>query len=150
MKRIVPIAATVAAIAAVPALVAGAGAQSAPPSGTLELVQRERDVRAGFVDNPPRRRESAGDVFTVTGPVRDAAGRRAGTVQAVFTQTRRRGAHGAVTFLLSGGRITAVGALAGSGTDDLAIAGGTGTYAKAAGTVTITEAEGETRFRFAF
>lgn len=128
---------------------AGAGAQSAP-SGTLELVQRERDVRSGFVDNPPRRRESAGDAFTVAGPVRDTEARKVGRVQAVFTQTGRRTALGSATFLLRGGRLTIAGALAGSGTDELVIAGGTGAYAGARGTVTLREASDGVRFRFAF
>jgi hypothetical protein len=60
MKRLILTGGVCAAL-----LAGGATAQTAP--ATLELVQLERDVRGGFVDNPPRRRESAGDVFTVRG-----------------------------------------------------------------------------------
>ncbi len=145
MKRLILSAAVCAAIA-VPLLAGGAAAQS----GTLELVQLERDTTSGFVDNPPRRRESAGDLFTVRGAVRDASGARAGSADAVFTQTGRRSAVGGATFALAQGTIVISGRLGGSGTDTLAIVGGTGAYAGAAGSVVITEAQNRTRFTFTF
>ena len=145
MKRLILTGGVSAALAAA-LLAGGATAQTAP--ATLELHQLERDARSGFVDNPPRRRESRGDVFTVGGPVRDAGGRRVGNAQAVFTQTARRTAHGGGTFTLADGSIEISGRLGGSGTDTLAIVGGTGAYAGATGTVVITEPRGRTAFRF--
>ncbi len=126
-------------------LIGSAGAQTTP--ATLELVQLERDVRGGFVDNPPRRRESAGDVFTVRGPVRDAAGRAAGRATAAFTQTAKRSALGAATFVLSGGQLMIAGVVDG-GTDTLAVVGGTGAYEGATGSVRITEGRRRTVFSF--
>jgi hypothetical protein len=147
MKRLILTGGVCAALAAA-LLVGGATAQTAP--ATLEVVQLERDTRGGFVDNPPRRRESAGDVFTVRGPLRDAAGERVGSADAVFTQTGRRSARGGGTFTLADGSIEVSGRLGGSGTDTLAIVGGTGAYANATGSVRITEPKGRTAFRFTF
>lgn len=144
MKRLILIIATAGTLAA---LVGAAGAQS--PT-TLELVQLERDTRGGFVDNPPRRRESAGDIFTVRGRVRDTAGKAVGSAQAEFIQTGPRSAQGSATFSVGGGRIMIAGALAGRGDDTLAITGGTGSYAGASGTVEVVEARGRTEFRFSF
>lgn len=150
MKWLTLVAGACVALAA-PALLGTATAQPGPPSGTLELVQLERDTRSGFVDTPPRRRESAGDTFTVAGPVRDAAGRRAGRAQAVFTQTGRRSAQGNATFALRTGQIVIAGGLAGSNNiDTLAIVGGTGAYTGATGTARITMRRGRTAFRFSF
>jgi hypothetical protein len=146
MKRLILTGGICAALAAA-LLAGGATAQTAP--ATLELVQLERDVRGGFVDNPPRRRESAGDVFTVRGALRDASDRRVGSADAVFTQTGRRSARGGGTFTLADGSIEVSGRLGGSGTDTLAITGGTGAYLGASGTVVIDEGRGRTRFRFA-
>jgi hypothetical protein len=143
MKRLILIIAACAL--AVPVLVGPAGAQA--PT-TLELVQLDREVKTGFVDAPPKRRESAGDVFTVRGPLRDAGSRRVGSVDAVFTQTGRRTARGGGTFTLADGSIEVSGRLGGSGTDTLAITGGTGAYAGASGMVVITEGRGRTRFGF--
>lgn len=145
MKPLLIAAAATAALAG-STLIGSAGAQTTP--ATLELVQLERDVRTGFVDNPPRRRESAGDVFTIRGPVRDASGRRAGRAEAAFTQTGRRSALGAATFVLAGGRLMISGIVDGGGTDTLAVVGGTGAYAGAAGTVRITEGRRRTVFSF--
>jgi hypothetical protein len=147
MKRLILITGACAALAAV-LVTGGATAQTAP--ATLELVQLERDVRAGFVDNPPRRRESPGDVFTVRGRVRDATGRAVGSADAVFTQTGRNAARGGATFTLADGTIEISGALRGRGTDTLAIVGGTGAYADVAGSVRITEQRRRTVFRFTF
>ena len=149
MKRLIVATGACAALA-VSALLSTATAQSGPPAGTLALVQLERDTRTGYVDNPPRRRESTGDVFTVSGRVRDAANRPVGRAQAVFTQTGRSSAQGSATFALARGQIAIVGGLAGSGTDTLTIAGGTGAYAGATGTARITERRGRPEFLFSF
>ena len=145
MKRLTLITAACAALAV--ALVGSAGAQA--PT-TLELVQIDREVKTGLVDNPPKRRESAGDVFTVRGPIRDAQNRRAGTSNGVFTQTGPKSAHGAATFTLPSGRIAIQGVLGTSGDDTLAVVGGTGAYANATGTVRITQRAGRTTFAFTF
>lgn len=149
MKRIV-IAVAAAAAVVLTALLGSAGAQSGAPTGTLELVQLERENSSAFVDNPPRRRESPGDVFTVSGPVRDAQGRRIGKANGAFTQTGRNAAHGAATFMLAEGRIVVVGALAGAGANALAIAGGSGAYEDASGTATVTTRRNRTEFGLRF
>jgi hypothetical protein len=149
MKRLMLVTAGCAAFAALAPL-GGATAQSGDPTGTLELVQLERETGLGGVDNPPRRRESKGDVFTINGRVRDASRRPAGTVQALFTQTGRRTAQGAATFKLAQGQIVIAGGLWGSGDDTLAIVGGTGAYTRTAGTVRVTERRGRTEFLFSF
>jgi hypothetical protein len=145
MKPFLIAAAATAALAG-STLIGSAGAQTTP--ATLELVQLERDARTGFVDNPPRRRESAGDVFTIRGPVRDASGRRAGRAEVAFTQTGRRSALGAATFVLPGGRLMISGIVDGGASDTLAVVGGTGAYDRAAGTVRITEGRRRTTFAF--
>ena len=62
---------------------ATSGAQGAgPPQGTLDLVMPERGSSFRFVDNPPLRRESAGDMAVLDGPVMNAGGGAAGRVQA--------------------------------------------------------------------
>jgi hypothetical protein len=145
MKRLIL---TIAACAlAVPVLVGSAGAQA--PT-TLELVQLDREVRTGLVDAPPKRRESAGDVFTVRGPLRDAQNRRVATAHGVFTQTGPRTAHGVATVILPSGRIAFQGVLGLGGDDTLAIVGGTGAYAAAAGSVRIVQSRGRTTFTFTF
>jgi dirigent-like protein len=146
MKRLA-LAVTACTAIAVPAALTNATAQTGQPT-TLELVQLERDVRDAFVDNPPRRRESAGDVFIVSGRVRDTAGRPVGRASAVFTQTSRSSAQGAATFVLANGQIVVEGRLAGSGADTFAVVGGTGAYAGATGTARITEGRRRTEFTF--
>jgi hypothetical protein len=146
MKRLI-LTITACAALAVTALGGAAGAQA--PS-TLQLVQIDREVRTGLVDSPPKRRESPGDVFTVRGPVRDAAGGRAGTSNGVFTQTGPRTAHGAATFTLPGGRIAVQGVLGLGGDDTLAVVGGTGTYANATGSVRVVQRQARTTFTFTF
>jgi hypothetical protein len=145
MKRLILIIAACAL--AVPVLVGPAGAQA--PT-TLELVQLDREVKTGLVDAPPKRRESAGDVFTVRGPLRDAQNRRAATAQGVFTQTGPRSAHGGATITLPSGRIAFQGVLGLRGDDTLAIVGGAGAYAGATGSVRIVQRQGRTTFTFTF
>jgi hypothetical protein len=145
MKRLILIIAACAL--AVPVLVGPAGAQA--PT-TLELVQLDREVKTGFIDAPPKRRESAGDVFTVRGPLRDAQNRRAATVQGVFTQTGPRSAHGGGTVTLPTGRIAFQGVLGLGGDDTLAIVGGTGEYSGATGSVRLVQRQGRTTFTFTF
>lgn len=145
MKPYLTLAALAAAIAG-SSLIASAGAQTSPT--TLEFVQLERDVRTGFVDNAPRRRESPGDVFTIRGAVRDSAGRSAGKADAVFTQTGKDSALGAATFALRDGQLMIAGRVGGGSADTLAVVGGTGAYAGATGAVRITEGNRRTRFSF--
>jgi len=149
MKKLVLTAAATAALAAT-ALLGTATARSGPPTGTLALVQLERDARSGFVDNPPRRRESAGDVFTIRGPVRDAANQPAGSAQATFTQTGRTTAHGSATCALAQGRIATAGTIGGGAEETLVITGGTGAYAGATGAVQVTERRDRVEFVFSF
>jgi hypothetical protein len=147
-----------AAVATVVVIAATSGAQQpGPPTGTLELVLRDAESRFRFVDNPPLRRESAGDMAVVAGRARGTDGAPRGRLQAYFVATKsanfERAFRGQVsgTFMLNDGDIVIGGV-----TDDrrreepLAIAGGTGSYAGARGTVVVTETRRETRFRFTF
>jgi hypothetical protein len=64
-----------AALVAIVAVTATGGAQQpGPPSGGLELVLRERESSFTFVDNPPLRRESRGDMAVIAGRLRDTDG----------------------------------------------------------------------------
>lgn len=148
MKRIF-LAVAACAMLILPVLIASASAEG--PLGTVLLTQKGADARSTFVDNPPRKKESAGDVFTVAGPVRDAAGAPSGRVSGVFTQTSGTTAQGSVTFSLPQGDVVAVGAFAGRDpVDTLVIAGGTGAYVGAEGTVRFTEAKTRTEFLITF
>jgi hypothetical protein len=152
MSRLTVIGPAFAVLVAGLAVAAGTSAQApGPPSGTIELVQRERDARFAGVDNPPRRKESPGDVFLIGGVLRHDDGRTAGRAAAMFTQTDRRRAVGTAVFKLAGGDIVATGALDDRGSadtsDTLAVVGGTGSYAGARGTAVVSEGQGETRFR---
>jgi hypothetical protein len=127
--------------------------QPGPLTGTLQLVQRDRDARFHFINVPPRRRPpTPGDGFVITGAVRDQAGKRAGRLQAVFvlTNIRREEAQGSATFLLPDGHIMASGADTKSRVDDFAVTGGTGRYAGARGTLRVTERRRTTAFLFTF
>jgi hypothetical protein len=149
-KQIRILAAAGAAVA-LAGVAAGTGSAQEQPS-TLELVQRSTETRTGFVDTPPRRREGPGDLFTVSGPVRDSSGRRTGRSDAMFAQTSAKHAQGSATFALPSGTLVASGALDNSGRsargDRLAIVGGTGAYAGASGTLELTYERRATRFRF--
>ena len=134
------ITAACAAIVGVVALVGSSGAQqSGPPTGTLELVSLNRETRFAFVDNPPRRRERAGDLFMINARLRDASNRPAGRLHASFAETQpppRAVAQGSATFILRNGQIVVSGPLVnrrrGDQTDAFAVVGGTGAYAVAA------------------
>jgi hypothetical protein len=143
-KHMKIVAASATALAATGAVAASGGAQTTPE--TLELVQRGKETRSKFVDAPPRRRESPGDMFTISGPVRTTSGARAGRAEAVFVQTSRTTAQGSVTFKLRRGSVMALGAVGTRGADDLAITGGTGDYASVSGIATVSPGPRETQF----
>ncbi|MEA2330095.1 MAG: hypothetical protein QOH58_233 [Thermoleophilaceae bacterium] len=145
-KRLIPLA---TAAAALTYAVAGTGTGSAQdPVPTLELVAPDRQSKSSFVDAPPRRRESAGDLFTVSSRLRDATGRPAGRAHAVFVQTTGTHAQGSATFVLASGHIVATGVLDAPGrADQLVVVGGSGAYAGASGTVAVIEERNATRFR---
>jgi hypothetical protein len=130
--------------------------QPGPPTGTLQLMQRDRDTTFRFIDVPPRQGErrapTPGDGALITGAVRDQAGNRAGRLQATFviTNVRREEAEVSATFLLPDGRIMGSGADTKARVDDFAVTGGTGRYAGARGTVTVTEHRRSTTFVFNF
>jgi hypothetical protein len=158
MKRIaLSVAAVCAAIVTVVALVGTSGAQQpAPPTGTLELVTLDRETDFTFVDNPPRRRERAGDLFTIAAPLRTSAGRRVGRLHAFFAETQpppRVVAQGSATFILGRGQIMVSGPIADrprDRSDAFAVVGGTGAYTAAQGTMVTTETRRRTRFVFTF
>lgn len=137
--------------------VAGTEAQQpGPPTGTLELMQRDPETKFHFIDVPPRRggrRPNAGDGFVITGPVRDTAGNRAGRLQAhfVLTKPRREQAQVSGTFILPDGHIVISGSETRANPDHFAIVGGTGRYTGARGTFRVTDSEtGTTAFLFTF
>jgi hypothetical protein len=145
------------AIVSVAALGGSSGAQApAPPTGTLELVSHDREIRFKYIDNRPRRRESAGDLFLLSGRVRDGSGRPAGRFHASFAVTQRRPSvsQGSGTFILDNGQIVVSGPIVERGrsdrTDTLAVVGGSGAYIAARGTMVTTETRGSTRFVFTF
>jgi hypothetical protein len=151
------ITAACAAIIAVVALVGSSGAQQpGPPTGMLELVSLNRETRFTFVDNPPRRRERAGDLFMINARLRDSSGRPAGRLHASFAETQpppRVVAQGSATFILGDGQIMVSGPLVdrpGDRTDTFAVAGGTGAYTAARGTMVSTDTRRRTRFVFTF
>src|SRR5687768_17300622 len=115
MKRLALIlTAACAAIVSAAALVGSSGAQQpGPPTGTLGLVSLDRETRFRYIDNRPRRRESAGDLFLLTGRLRDGSNRRAGRFHASFAVTQRRPsvAQGSGTFILDNGQIVVSGAI---------------------------------------
>jgi hypothetical protein len=147
-----------AALAVIGVGIAGASStaqQPGPPTGTLELIGLDREARFKFVDNPPRRRESAGDQLLITQRLRNASNRRVGRVHAsfVFAPGRRSAAQGSGTFVLRNGQIVVSGILDGRGRtrrDTLAIVGGSGAYNGARGTLVTTERRRSTRFLFTF
>jgi hypothetical protein len=152
------ITAACAAIVGVVALVGSSGAQQpGPPTGTLELVSRDREIRFAFVDNPPRRRERAGDLFMINAQLRDGGNRRAGRLHASFAETQpppRVVAQGSATFILRNGQIMVSGPIVDRGrtdrTDTFAVVGGSGAYTAARGTMVSTEMRRRTRFVFTF
>jgi Dirigent-like protein len=159
MKRLaLTVTAAFAAIAGTAALVGSSGAQQpGPPTGSLELVSRESETRFTFVDNPPRRRERAGDLFVINSRLRDSSGRPAGRLHASFAETQpppRVVAQGTVTFLLRDGQIAVSGPIVNRGprdrTDTLAVVGGSGAYTAARGTLVTTETRGGARYTFTF
>jgi hypothetical protein len=120
----------------------------------LESLDRETSFK--YVDNPPRRRESPGDMFIITGRLRDNSNRPAGRFHASFVMTQRRQSvsQGSGTFVLDDGRIVVSGAIEDRGrrdrTDTLAVVGGSGAYTAARGTMVVTERRRSTRFVFTF
>jgi len=129
--------------------------QPSAPTGTLQLIQRDRDSTSRLIDVPPRqgerRRSTIGDAFLITGAVRDLAGNRAGRLQALFvvTNVRRGDAQVSGTFILPDGRIVIGGATTEADIDDFAVIGGTGRYTGARGTLRVTEGR-TTAFVFNF
>jgi hypothetical protein len=114
MRRLaLAIAAACAAIVGAAALVANSGAQhSGPPTGILGLMSRDNETRFTFVDNPPRRRERAGDLFVINSRLRDSSNRPIGRLHASFAETQpppRVVAPGNATFILGDGQIVVSG-----------------------------------------
>ena len=159
MKRVaVIIAAACAAIVSAAILVVSSDAQEpGPPTGTLELVSLDRETRFTFVDNPPRRRERAGDLFVINSRLRDSSNRPTGRLHASFAETQpppRVVAPGNATFILRDGQIMVSGPIVNRGprdrTDTLAVVGGTGAYTAARGTLVTTETRTGARYLFSF
>jgi hypothetical protein len=142
----------VVAAAATVAVVGVTTIGSTQPGGrTITVIERDRAEKESYVDNPPRgtarhARLSAGDLFTLRGPVFDEANMLTGEIDAAFT-TVKAGArrdfnrltligHGAFAF--QRGTIVFEGTfLGGDRLIHLAVLGGTEGYEGARGSVTI-------------
>jgi hypothetical protein len=138
MKRVhLLIAVVLAALGGAAVLAVSAGGQAPPATPadfTVTTTQRERDTT--YIDNPPRRRESAGDMFLGTGRI---TGAKTGTLEFACTVVSRRASvcQGAASF--SDGEVHVSARVAGeSRTLRIAIVGGTGAYNGARGTLTST------------
>jgi hypothetical protein len=142
MQRVHVLAVSVlAGLASGAVLAVSAGGQEPPPPAaaapadfTVTTTMRERDTT--FVDNPPRRRQNAGDVVAGTGRI---TGERTGTFDFACTAASRQ------AFLCMGsssfpdGAIHLQARLRGEpDTIAVAIVGGTGAFAGARGTLTST------------
>src|SRR3954454_3620678 len=136
--------------------VVGAAQPQGPPTGTLQLLQRNREANFRFIDVPPlqgvRRTPTPGDGAVITGPMRDSAGSQAGRLQALFTFTspKRGQIQVSATFVLRDGRICASGAETNARIDDFAVTGGTGRFTGARGTLRVTDGKRVTSFLFTF
>jgi hypothetical protein len=152
------ITAVCAAIVGVVALVGSSGAQQpGPPTGTLELVTLDRETGFAVVNNPPRRRLTAGDLILVNARLRDGSNRPTGRLHVSLATTQpppRVVAQGSATFILRNGQIMVSGPLVTGGrgdrTDTLAVVGGSGAYTAARGTLVITETRRSARYHFTF
>jgi Dirigent-like protein len=152
------ITAACAAILGAAAIVGSSGAQQpGPPTGTLELVSLDRETRFKFVDNPPRRRERAGDLFMINAQLRDSSNQPTGRLHASFAETQsppRAVSQGSATFIVGNGQIMVSGPIVDQGrndrTDTFAVVGGSGAYTAARGTMVTTETRSRTRFVFTF
>jgi hypothetical protein len=109
---------------------------STPPTGALQIVLRPQAFHV--VDPPPKRQgdrpPSPGDDTITVYRVFDAAGaNRLGRAQFVCVTTDRRGEHEQCTgtIALPGGQIATQGDV-----DNVAVVGGSGSYAGARGTAT--------------
>lgn len=146
-QRLTIIIATGAALGAAALIAAPGGAQQSPTA--LVLINRHSEDQTKIVDNPPRKKDGAGDIIVIDEKLRDTRGAVVGQAYAVFVQTRRA-AQGTITFRVPGGRIEAAGIDGVGDSGEFAIVGGTGDYAGARGTVTRSEIRGGQQFKFAF
>ena len=64
MKRLIAVSAAAASVAAVLAIVSATGSAQAPGPQTIHLIATEKSQF--FVDNKPKKRAGAGDVFGFT------------------------------------------------------------------------------------
>ena len=139
------------------AVVSSTAQQPGPPTGTLDLVLRDREATFRHIDHPPRgggpQAASPGDMAIIGGTLRDTSNRRVGKLHAVFLRLkgRRRNIVDQVstTFVVKGGQIVVAGISEGR-TEEMAITGGTGNYAGARGTLRVSFPKRANHFRFTF
>jgi hypothetical protein len=146
-RRGAGLAATVAAAAIVPTVIAvTSGSASDPGSRTLRLAAIEAGLR--FVDNPPRQRSrgpsaSAGDMLAWRGKLLDESNRRVGSAHKVCVVTRAGSEHDGRAFFqctqtlkLRAGDITGETAYRDDQQNaDIAVTGGTKAYEGARGSM---------------
>jgi allene oxide cyclase len=149
MKRLIAAAVLAAAatlVATAAAVNAGGGAKKSAPTGTLQLVEHEgRDVD---IDNPPRRRFSAGDAFVSRNRLYDQGDQnRVGRDHVFCVVTVVSGRESATlachaSFVFANGQIAAQGSVTFARRTrqfTVPIVGGTGAYEGARGVLTITD-----------
>jgi hypothetical protein len=142
VTRIVPLAAACVLFVAVAAFGAAGATAAAHRSVTFHLV--EKDLGFNYIDNPPRQGVDAppliGDQFAFSSELLTRSGKHAGMIEALCT-IARGGVHASATCsgnaLLKGGQLAVMAAigLSGTGTDHIAIVGGTGVYEGVSGSV---------------
>jgi len=151
-----------AAVAATAIGLGASSAQEAGPPERLELRMAYREAKVTLVDTGrkmTRRRpsESPGDIAVSRGVLRDAAGRRVGTLHSVFTVTGGRSPRTSElstgAFLLEDGQIAGQGVVLNGPTDGpdrdvLPVTGGSGAYAGATGSVQATTGRRGVTFAF--
>ena len=133
--------------------------QPGPPTGSMQLVQPNKDVKFHLVDEAPRqtrrRAFSPGDTLVTRGPLADTAGKRVGRAQMLYVVTRAQGGAAdtqfSATLILRDGHLVLEGAdTAKEDVDTFAITGGTGRYAGARGTAQLTPGDEATSLSIRF
>ena len=158
MKRLVLLAAAVAAAIAAGVAVAPTGGAQTPGPRTLTFLDDTNHGTQAFVDSAPkspvrnpqsgRFRLSPGDTLYVRSPILDGeGGKRIGTAYSQFTVVKGNNFANAVfrghgAFRLPDGQLLADGVFRiANATNTVAVLGGTGAYEGARGSLTFTEVE---------
>jgi allene oxide cyclase len=146
LRRLTVLAGSTLAAAAALAVASGPGSAQAPAVRTIQILEREGPSR--FVDQPPRRRPSQGDMIVFRNTLLNAANRRQriGTSHGVCVVTggtaRRTSTQCEATLVLGDGTLSLLGAVTfaeEARAFTVAVVGGTGAYEGARGSARITD-----------